>query len=486
MTCPKALWLGFDTLPGGFVTNTPLAGGEILSWEEEAFRVYGVNTRLDLNRFYLSAVGREILTQHLADGSYRLCQPEEAALMVAATGPDRAWTESIEPFMADVRFYPQTLDRGYQNAPFGVVCRYTCQDALEAFADYRLPLEVLRKRESLLAWRPFQSRMLKQLTRTTVDGWPFQHYPEGWSLQAEDLVKEIEARLNEPIVCHFPQRTDSDFRRLLSALKIAYSTPTTLTGREVAFCKTVLENSLEKSEQAGESALPGQEVLDALTRLETELTSLPPDRGLDPLAPILGDLPKALRKKVLRTREGTLKQLHDWGILSSLEVMDHLAPKLVGGVFSGPRANLLNRCYRTFSNRSCSVHFEDLPWLKPIWSTPPKENLRSAGRQILECWWSFFPHYGLSQGLTTQLTNLSRWLGLGQEKTTLDLTALIQATRPQIDITQALRTCRAYREQQRALNCAKPYQRQRRNKNLALCEQQERLIKELFLTSKSP
>lgn len=65
-------WLGFEVLPGGFVTEIPLAGGELLDWEIEAFRAGGVESRRELNQFYLSERGRQILLENLKRGSYRL------------------------------------------------------------------------------------------------------------------------------------------------------------------------------------------------------------------------------------------------------------------------------------------------------------------------------------------------------------------------------------------------------------------------------
>jgi hypothetical protein len=477
------------------VADTPLAGGEIEPWELDAFRHNDVESRLSLNRFYLTAQGRRLLLRHLENQSYRLSHPEEAALMVFACRPqEKALPRTLEPFLENVRFYPQTLSVGNQDPPFGEVCRYTCSEALNALKNYRLPLEVLRERESLLLWRPFQEQMLQRLWETCEEGWPFQHYPNGWNQKANDLIARVEEALKEEVVCCFPQRSDSDFRRLFSTLETAAVAPQSLNGKEVAFCKNLLDDSLKKWGSFEQSPrrpkareLPGQNTLDTLSELETRLADLPSERGLEASSDLVFSLPKALRKRVLRSRAGTLQQLCGWGVIPSVEVIGRLAPQLVSGVFAGDQSALVGRCYRVFSSRSRPLVFEELPWIKPLWSTPASETLRSAARQLLECWWTNFPQHTLSFGLRTQLSDLCRWMGLREyDDFQESLLVLARATRAQIDTDRAIRLCQTYREQQRALPCPKPYQRQRRDRRIQDSECQEALLRALVTSRKGP
>ena len=460
-------WLSRETLPGGFVSDTFPAGGQIRDWERQAFEKYGCPDRETLNRFFLSSTGRRILVDHYQRYAFTLRQPEEGALMsLAVHSLPAEIAERLEPHFPTVRFYPQLLREGFPEPPPGQCFRHSCAEALEKLAAYELPLEVRRKRESLRLWRPFFHRLLVLQQETLEEGWPFQQYPEGWQARAQALTAEIEKEISGDVLCAYPHRADSDFRRLLSVTTTACDNPAALTGRDVTFCKTLLEDTVRKREQLQTTVpaeLPGDDVLRAIAKAQERLEELPPLGGYVGPEDWLRGLPDSVRRRVLKARQGTLSQLRKMGLVNSLETLVELAPKVVSGVLDCP---LLSRSYRAHIRFQSPLAFEALPWIAAAWRPLDPKSVETAASELLGCWWKGFGYRCASPTLIGQLETLARWSGKS------DWLELAQASLSTMDLPAIIKQCRSYLEQQKSQESSRPYERLQRDKRIEEAEKQ--------------
>lgn len=442
-------WLGRERLPGGFESPLPLAGGELLEWELATLQRFGCSDRDSLNRFFAQEQGRKTLLSHLESRRFRIGQPEESALLFLAL--QQASAEQLEPFFSEVRFYPRLVDHDCPDPPFGMAFRSSAGELRKSLESYSLPLEVARKRESLMLWKPYFQRLLHLLQETREDDWPFQRYPEGWSCATLDLVRSIEKSLDGEVLCAYPQRADSDFRRLLSAVKTAALQPSQLTGREVGFSRKLLVQQPKAS--GAPKPIPGEEVLQAVSRVLERLRTLSPEQGLEALPQ---GLPEVIACKVERACLGTLSELRDRGLLNSLDVLSDLAPMIVEGALEDP---LWRRTYRAFSRHPRSLPFESLPWLQPSWRPPSESRALAAASMLVESWWTHFGHRKAPAKLNSQLQTLARWRGVSRED-------IIAQTARSLDLSIPLQACRTFIQEQQELPCSKPYTKLQRDKRI--------------------
>lgn len=221
---------------------------------------------------------------------------------------------------------------------------------MRALRNYRGPLELRRRKESALVWRPYRERMLVLLKETEAEGWPFQHYPGGWKERVAALICELETALADDVECHFPQRSDSNFGHLLECLTQSIEAPQALTGRQVGLCRDILRKSEDKH-----GVLGSADRKDKLQRLSQEaqelnrsdqlyesllrhLESLPADRPLErweQLEEVWPNMPGSIAKRLQRARAVSLTELLEGGQVATLSGL----MKLRGG--GRERARLL-------------------------------------------------------------------------------------------------------------------------------------------------
>ena len=460
-------WLSRDLLPGGFVSDTLPAGGKIRDWERQAFEKYGCPDRESLNRFFLGSTGRKTLIDHYHRCAFTLRQPEEGALMSLAVHSLPAETsELLEPHFPTLRFYPRLLQKGFPEPPPGQCFRYSCAEALKELDAYELPLEVRRKRESLRLWRPFFHRLLSLLEETQEEGWPFQRYPVGWKSKAQELAVEIEKEVSGDVLCAYPHRADSDFRRLLSITTTATQDPAALSGREVAFCKTLWEDTLKKRGRLKTTVpvdLPGDDILRAVAKAQACLRDFPPQTGFPGPCEWVSELPRTVRRKVLKARQASLIQLRDLGLINSLETLDELAPQVVSGVLDCP---LLSRSYRAHNKFKSTLTFEALPWIAPNWRPPDPGSVGEVVSELLGCWWKGFGYRCATPTLHGQLQTLARWSGKS------DWLELAQVSLSTMDLHAIIKQCRSFLERQGSQESSRPYERLQRDKRIEEAEKQ--------------
>lgn len=199
-------------------------------------------------------------------------------------------------------------------------------------AAYRAPLEFRRGRESLFVWRPLYEEMLNLLGETLEQDWPFQRFPPTWRERTEDCLHRLEETLEGEVLCHYPQRWDSDFGYLGSSLATAILDPSQLDGRSVGRCRSLWKQSVEdlgplqSSERRRELARRrvGYEDRDDpefwARQLAQDLKGFDPEGGL-PSDFDLSSVPETFRELFRYSTKSCLEQLLEEQLIDSIPLL---------------------------------------------------------------------------------------------------------------------------------------------------------------------
>ncbi len=216
-------WATVEVVHGGFATGALLAGGALLTHEQELETRLGVSGRRALNDHFLSDVGRRELIDLLESGRYRIEVPEEGALLTLAWLVERGAAEAalnlldaIEPFFGRLRFYPVPSD--VPAAPKLTMHVATAEEVEQGLEELETPARVREMNEALSIWAPHTDRLVALFLETVFGdpprlspsngsqergdagalvqgGWPCQVFPEGWRERAEAWLREDERLL---------------------------------------------------------------------------------------------------------------------------------------------------------------------------------------------------------------------------------------------------------------------------------------------------
>lgn len=438
------LWVTLEVLHGGFASGNALSGGEVRPHERELFEKYDCSDRGALNRFFLSEPGQAVLAEALESGAYRIRVPEEGAhlslyaLLESGMGEPAAQVlEQLLPFFSDLRFYPEFLAEPPLEAPANTAHRWSVERLKERLEAYKAPLEIRRMKESLREWRPFYEELLELTRETYAEGWPFQDYPEGWAERATQACGRLQHRLEGACACHFPQRADSNLRRLATIVKRASVAPEELTGRQVGLARVIIADSetrwgtlgsrqreerLQGREEAFSELSPEQAVPILLGRLERLCPNLGISEPEVVLQPIEGQaVPEVLAEKVRQARQATPKELIEQGLVGSAEVMGSLVPQLTSrlirqGYPELTTAVLIQRQYEAFRNRrsllllnmASQTNFTALPWVAafPQDGASQTEPALELAREVVALAWSQFPQTCLPNPFLREVNTL--------------------------------------------------------------------------------
>jgi hypothetical protein len=447
-------WVTLRVLHGGFASGDAEAGGALRPHEHQALEGVevpeGMTERAALNLHYLTGGGTPQLQAQLADGSYRVELPEEAALLMATwlrgAGEEAAALELVEellPYTDRLRFYPVPSDA----APASGETLWI-RSAGELCASLRSrPYDdrVEAQREALSVWTPWADAAVDLFLETMEGDWPLQRFPEGWTERARVHQDRFEDLRAEHPRCGKPDRAKENLAVFQDFLTRAAADAATLTGYEVGRLRRALLGYLDKhgepgserrrelrAAQARVAALPAHR--DVAQVLARRLADAPAGRGLDDpeqyLAPLsegeLGsaqDVPRALRRRVEAARAGTLEELVEAGLLGSSEqVARQLSTLTANAIASGYEdpalGRLVARTYRAFRNRrslllvdlESQVGFGELPWVRAVASRgrpapdAARATLERAARVVLRS----FPHTPTPNKLVKELRALAR------------------------------------------------------------------------------
>lgn len=437
-------WVTLEVLHGGFSSGGALAGGQDQPYERRLMKRFGCCKRETLNLHFLSEDGQQLLRQSLVSGAYRLRVPEEGAhlALVALLDAGREQEAAqvlaeLLPFFPELRFYPELLEEAPSPIPPGTAHRYSAEALRQRLSSYRLPLEMRRMKESLREWRPFYEELLELTRETYLEGWPFQVIPEGWVQRAKKTIETLEERLASDCACHFPQRSDSNLRQMLTIVKQACTGSDKLSGRQVGLARVIVGDSekrwgplgsaerqavLSSRNEAFRGAPPEEVVPVLLERLaqccDTQGLS-DPESFLQPVKD--QPVPDVLAEKVRDALQATPQALLERRLVGSAEVLGGLIPQLSSRVVRrgcpDPTVGLLlERLYKAFRDRrsllllnlESQVSFQELPWVSALPQEPEtsaQESLALAA-EMVGLAWRFFPQTALPNTFVRELNTL--------------------------------------------------------------------------------
>ncbi|NOU28950.1 MAG: hypothetical protein HOO96_13685, partial [Polyangiaceae bacterium] len=386
-------WVTLEVAQGGFATGRFLAGGD-LQPHELALRdriAEPGDTRLGLNEYYLSEVGRAELGAMLLQGKYRIDLPEEGALPTVwwlveqgAHAEATALLAEIAPWFDLLRFYPTPSER--PRTVGTLVHLQPVGETLRMLRAVRPSPQVAAMNEALLLWAPLYDRIVAlfletvegdppslrkdergELLRSDLGqpvvqgGWPCRRYPDGWSERARTLLDDFAALRTEHHASAKPLHRKENFSRLKLALEQVIRDPASLVGRDVGMIRKVLASHVARwgspgspeltAVRAAQKAHGARPTHHALRRvLLDRMAALPPEAGIRSVDEWVGPateaegephgvpagaaMPRTLARKLRRSLEAPVEDLVHEGVITSGELLGKVLPQLTAQVRS--------------------------------------------------------------------------------------------------------------------------------------------------------
>ncbi|MEH6350262.1 hypothetical protein [Pseudomonas sp. 3JA] len=406
------VWVTLEVATGGFATGHLLAGGDLNEHERElAASIPGIRPgleRLDINAWYLTDEGLEVLRGYLAEGSYRVEVPEESALLsvtwlLGQQRVDEAWAliETITPFFDRLRFFPSPCEKLQFSA--AQIHVFDVGEIRQRLLKLRGQSRVAVQKQVIEVCLPLYDAAVSHFLLTYQDDWPCRVYPEGWREQAALLCTRVNAA----------RETQGDTvgvskRRweLFALLEQCAGDSNSLTGRQVGRVRQIVDDFVRKhgrpdssahreyrSTQREHVAAPGHHVIAKAVAMRME--RYPANDGVADLTPLLepitteeanvfaltdgADLPQAIRRRVERCRSGTIAELIEHGLITSGDTVARVLPAMSAEIrssgFRDPSVgNLYAATYRVFRRRrslllldlQSQVRLSELPWVAAI------------------------------------------------------------------------------------------------------------------------
>ncbi|WP_434610552.1 hypothetical protein [Pseudomonas sp. R1-7] len=458
------VWVTLEVATGGFATGQLLAGGELNEHEQAlAASIPGIRSgfeRLDLNAWYLTDEGLDVLRSYLATGNYRVDVPEESALLSVAWlldqhQVDEAWAliETITPFFDRLRFFP---------SPCAKPQSFSAQVHVFNAGEIRQRLLKLRAQPRLAVQKqvieiclPLYDAAVSHFLLTYQDEWPCRVYPEGWPEEAASLCTRFYAFRDaegRAVGASKPRLSD-----LFALLEQCAGDPASLTGRQVGRIRQIVGDFVRKhglpdsdlhreyrSRQREDVAAPGHHVL--AKAVAKRMEHYPADDGISDLTPLLepvtaqeanafalageADLPRSIRQRVERCGSGTIAELIERGLITSGDTVARVLPAMTADIrsagFPDPiLGNLYAATYRAFRRRrslllvdlQSQVRLDELPWVALIEGQRQRHSLDAdiARQALIEAsalTLTAFPQAILPNKLLKELRALAETAGL--------------------------------------------------------------------------
>lgn len=386
-------WATLEVVTGGFATGALLAGGPLLDHERNLAASKNLKTddddRLSLNRYFLTDDGLRELSAWLADATYEIDVPEEAALLVVAWLANNGHTESardlldeIGPFLSRLRFYPQFVEHPRK---FG--SRVFIQDVKDTIASLQAiqpNAAICTQQEAIEVWTPLYDDIVALFLETVEGpapdlvrddsgkalprdngrfpiegGWPCKVFPEGWKKRANTLLHRFDRLARMHKLSTRATHRKSSLAQLMPLLRTCASDSSSLSGRDVGRIRLILARYVAKrgvpgsptqtevrSRQAAQAAtVQFHKVANAVT---PRLQSYPANQGIEDLGPVLvaitedesevcgapagQELPAPIHRRIERCLFETTDELVDRGLIPSGDELAKVLPQITSGL----------------------------------------------------------------------------------------------------------------------------------------------------------
>lgn len=451
-------WATLKVVQGGFATGDLLAGGALEPHERELQdrlpAAQEAAPRAVLNGYYLGDAGLAEMQQMVKTGCYRIDVPEEGALPAIALMLGRGHVEAARALLAEIgphlgrlRFYPAPSARPLSDT--SLVHLRTVGQVAEGLGALHVPPRLQAQREAALVWAPLGDRAALLFLETYTDGWPCQHYPDGWRGRARLLLDDYRRLKDEKRpLCRKHERKGENSALLRGFLEVCVSDPARLTGRDVGMIRRVLADIIAKrgrpdserclalrQSQADLARRPATAELAQI--VASRLAGLPPDEGLEDLdgvlAPVTAGAPLLagrLAAKIRRCWSAPVEALVGANVITSAEALATVVPQITAqvqaaGLDDPDLRRLYGAVYRAFRRRrsllllnlESQVKFHDLPWVRAMDAHRRGDpSAAGAARQTLErvalLAVTSFPHQILPNKLLQEIRALAAGAGL--------------------------------------------------------------------------
>lgn len=423
-------WVTLEVLTGGFATGRYLAEQPVDEQEAEllssaAQAGAGSTPREQLNLWFLSDAGQELLTEALSSGRFRVDVPEESALLVVTWLMQHERYEQaldlvgvMRPLMHRLKFSPRLVE---SSRPAGSLVRLrTVAQVAAPLKEAETNAQITAMLATLRVWDPLYDELVA-LWCSTVEGdlpvlegtsggtrvaggWPCKVWPSDWSARREQWLSEFHAASERTPFQGRHAHARSNFTRLKAALERCPENSADLSAAEVGWLRRAVANTITRhgapgSERraalrAAQRVIAARPTHAALAHaLAARLDRFPGDGGLPFLDPLAAEftaaeapeipegtaVPAHLLAKVERALEAPIEELVDRGVITSGEVLAMVLPQissqaLAMNVNDPVLAGVLAQTYTAFRRRRSllllnlehQVRIEELPWVAAV------------------------------------------------------------------------------------------------------------------------
>ncbi|KAI9351113.1 hypothetical protein DFJ73DRAFT_377332 [Zopfochytrium polystomum] len=473
-------WVTLEVLHGGFASGAHLAGGPLRPFENTLLQEYHAvlerdlaSDRLRLNRFFLTDMGREILSRHMTEGTYRIAVPEEAAILSVLLLEQKNDVSAVErildaitPWMDRLRFYPEfcpsppaiSVNEVFRQSVGDVRSTlHTCADTKpndrrhQHYMDVTAMMPLFDELVGLFSEsvKPTEPKPYFESVdgeeQKVEGGWPCQVYPPGWADRMRsclDRIKKECAARRRPVNRH-------SFRYLIEVGGKAVENPAKLSGKEVGRIRFYLAGIAEKRGLPdtdscrrkrekhrfvpnGTERATVAKVLLARIAHESEHDGLTnPGAFLGPLSDsetsnpfIRGRAPMSSLDRLVRmATKGSLETLMNEGLIPSGEVLATLLPRVAATRTTDDPVleRLYLSTYTAFRSRRSllllnyqrQIQFSELPWAAALeaHTLPGTDTAPLILSRVARLFLKAFPEQITPNKLVTELQNLFKNAG---------------------------------------------------------------------------
>jgi hypothetical protein len=454
------IWATPEVIRGGFATGRAAADVDLSPDELGAIEQQSLpRDRGSLFQFLLTNEGQLLLHSMLDLRSYRVDQPEQAALLVLAwlvahgrTDTAVDLLEAIAPFGSRLRFLPSA------SSAVGLLrsnefSRWSVADTAERVGNTQPKRQVEVMREALHVWNPMLDAFVELWSQRLSNG-HVTSSTDAWLKEAHGLLAVYEEAVSTHTKCTKHRRPKENLAILRAATRTEVSGGL-LTQRELGRVRTSFAAVVAKRGQPGReshstiraaqrrhAALPGHAefapiVIERLNRLPssigvTSAQAVEVSRPVE-ISETRGrvaegmEFPQQLRRLIHDARRGTLNELLGLGVVPSAEVLATFGPRIVSATLVRSYKNpdlgaVMGANYEAFRHRRSllllnlekQVQLSELPWVTAVETdrVASQNASRDALRALSAMTLRHFPGTVVPNPAVREMTLLAREAGI--------------------------------------------------------------------------